>query len=59
MVRFYGPDGMLRRMIRISMAIMSPYDVFKEIPEVFEISDGTMLQLYQEDRNRFENLHQQ
>jgi len=59
MVRFYGPDGMLRRMIRISMAIMSPYDVFKEIPEVFEKSDGTMLQLYQENRDRFENLHQQ
>jgi len=59
MVRFYGPDGMLRRMIRISMAIMSPYDVFKEIPEVFEKSDGTMLQLYQENRERFDDLHQQ
>lgn len=59
MVRFYGPDGMLRRMIRISMAIMSPYDVYKEIPEVIEKSDGTMLQLYQESRDRFENLHQQ
>ena len=59
MVRFYGADGMLRSMIRISMAIMSPYDVFKEIPEVFEKSDGTMLQLYQENRGRFEDLHQQ
>jgi|GEM_PF-1368083 len=58
MVRFYGPDGSLRHMIRISMAIMSPHDVFKEIPEAFERSDSNMLQLYQENRDRFETLHQ-
>lgn len=59
MVRFYGLDGVLRKMVRISMAIMSPYDVFKEIPEAFEKSEGTVLQLYKEDRSRFETLHNQ
>ena len=57
MVRFYGASGELHNMIRISMAIMSPYDVYKELPEVFEKS-ANMLQLYQENQERFDNLHQ-
>lgn len=58
MVRFYGPDGMLRKIIRISMAIVSPYDIFKELPEVFEKSDN-MMHLYQENRQKFETLHKE
>lgn len=59
MVRFYGADGRLRSMTRISMAIMSPYDIYKELPEALEKSDSHMLQLYQESRDRFDNLHEQ
>jgi fibronectin type 3 domain-containing protein len=35
-VRFYSSDGILRNMIRVSMAIISPTDIFKELPEAFE-----------------------
>lgn len=56
MVRFYGPDGMLRNMIRISMSIISPYDVFKELPEAFEKNEN-MQQLYQESRQKFDEIH--
>jgi len=57
MVRFYEASGKLHSIVRISMAIMSPYDVYKELPEVFEKSDN-MLQLYQETHKRFDSLHQ-
>ncbi|NCB37547.1 MAG: fibronectin type III domain-containing protein [Erysipelotrichia bacterium] len=56
LVRFYSPDGVLRDMTRISMAIMTPYDVYKRLPETFE-KDATMLQLYRESHDRFDSLH--
>ncbi len=57
MVRFYAADGILRNVVRVSMAIISPYDVFKDLPEIFEKSDN-MQQLYQEDQKKFQLLHQ-
>ena len=56
MIRFYGPDGQLRNSIRIPMAILSPDDVYKELPESVERNE-TMLQLYKENQDRFDSLH--
>ncbi|MEW6712628.1 MAG: fibronectin type III domain-containing protein [Candidatus Riflebacteria bacterium] len=57
LVRFYDSDGWLRRMTRVSLSILTPEDVFKELPEVFE-SESDLIQLYQEDKENFETLHQ-
>lgn len=56
LVRFYGSDGLLKNMLRISMAIISPMDIFKELPEAFE-KNADMIQLYQESQTRFDELH--
>lgn len=56
LVRFYGPEGILRNSIRIPMAIISPDEVYRELPESVERSTE-MLQLYQESQERFDSLH--
>jgi len=56
LVRFYGANGLLRKSIHISMAILSPEEIYKELPESVEKNDNMQL-LYQEARDRFETLH--
>lgn len=57
LVRLYGPDGKLRNSIRIPMAIFSPDEIYKELPESIEKSEN-MLQLYQESHDKFDTLHE-
>lgn len=56
MVRFYGPDGLLRNCIRIPMAILSPDEIYKELPECIEKQEEMQF-LYQETQERFDSLH--
>ncbi len=56
MVRFYGPDGRLRGSTRIPMAILGPDEIYRELPESVERNEA-MLQLYQENQERFDALH--
>ena len=56
LVRFYGSDGILRNSIRIPMAIISPDEIYRELPESIE-KNSEMLQLYQESQERFDSLH--
>ena len=56
LVRFYDSDGWLRHMARVSMLILTPEDVFKELPEAFE-ENARLIELYREEKESFENLH--
>lgn len=58
LVRFYDSDGFLRRVVRVSMLILTPEDIFREIPEAFE-QDAELIELYREEKNTFENLHRE
>lgn len=57
LVRFYDSDGWLRKVARVSMLILTPEDVYKELPEAFE-TDAEVIDLYREEKESFENLHQ-
>lgn len=56
LVRFYDSDGWLRKVARVSMLILTPEDVFKELPEAFE-QDAELIELYREEKETFETLH--
>ena len=56
LVRFYSSSGHLRKSVHISMAILSPEEIYKELPESIEKNENMQL-LYQETRERFETLH--
>lgn len=56
LVRFYGSDGFFRKSIRIPMAILSPDEIYKELPESIEKHEE-MQTLYQETRELFDQLH--
>jgi hypothetical protein len=56
LVRFYDSDGWLRKVARVSMLILTPEDVFKELPEAFE-QDAELIELYREEKENFETLH--
>lgn len=56
LVRFYDSQGWLRRAARVSMAIMTPEDVLRELPEIFE-QNAELTELYREEKEHFNNLH--
>ncbi|MDN5280579.1 MAG: hypothetical protein PWR01_4544 [Clostridiales bacterium] len=56
LVKFYDSEGWLRSSLRVSMAIITPEDVFREIPEAFE-QNAELIELYREEKEVFNSLH--
>lgn len=54
---FYCSEGYLRDKIRISMPIVTPDIVLKQLPELFEQNEN-LIDLYREDRRLFNEFHQ-
>ncbi|GAB4273479.1 MAG: hypothetical protein Kow0029_13230 [Candidatus Rifleibacteriota bacterium] len=57
LVKFYDSDGWLCKSARLSMLIMTPEDIFRELPEAFE-QNAKLIELYREEREQFDQLHE-